>query len=138
LKTCSVCTKATEPGNRNRRLNTSILVRYIRPSGTSNILIDCGKFFYHSALRWFPTFGLVFFPSTTKELSKIDFHKIFWNTLLDFDASYMTCYFLLYCEFSLYHWLLLKMLSHFDCFIVDSTVISIIPSCVFSCQAKNT
>ncbi|CAD5322982.1 unnamed protein product [Arabidopsis thaliana] len=58
LKTCSVCTKATEPGNRNRRLNTSILVRYIRPSGTSNILIDCGKFFYHSALRWFPTFGL--------------------------------------------------------------------------------
>ncbi|ESQ48619.1 hypothetical protein EUTSA_v10021012mg [Eutrema salsugineum] len=58
LKTCSVCTKATEPGNKNRRLNTSILVRYIRPSGTSNILIDCGKFFYHSALRWFPTFGI--------------------------------------------------------------------------------
>ncbi|KAL0855242.1 hypothetical protein Bca101_060394 [Brassica carinata] len=58
LKTCSVCTKATEPGNKNRRLNTSILVRYTRPSGTSNILIDCGKFFYHSALKWFPTFGL--------------------------------------------------------------------------------
>ncbi|XP_010542424.1 PREDICTED: uncharacterized protein LOC104815641 isoform X1 [Tarenaya hassleriana] len=59
LKTCPVCTKATEPGNKNRRLNTSILVRYVRPSGTSNILIDCGKFFYHSALRWFPLFGLV-------------------------------------------------------------------------------
>ncbi|CAF1704401.1 hypothetical protein Bca4012_004145 [Brassica carinata] len=58
LKTCSVCTKAAEPGNKNRRLNTSILVRYTRPSGTSNILIDCGKFFYHSALKWFPTFGL--------------------------------------------------------------------------------
>ncbi|KAJ4898058.1 Metallo-hydrolase/oxidoreductase superfamily protein [Raphanus sativus] len=58
LKTCSVCTKATEPGNKNRRLNTSILVRYTRPSGTRNILIDCGKFFYHSALKWFPTFGL--------------------------------------------------------------------------------
>ncbi|KAG2315676.1 hypothetical protein Bca4012_066490 [Brassica carinata] len=58
LKTCSVCTKATEPGNKNRRLNTSILVRYTRPSGTTNILIDCGKFFYHSALKWFPTFGL--------------------------------------------------------------------------------
>ncbi|XP_013684802.1 putative hydrolase C777.06c isoform X2 [Brassica napus] len=53
-----VCTKAAEPGNKNRRLNTSILVRYTRPSGTSNILIDCGKFFYHSALKWFPTFGL--------------------------------------------------------------------------------
>ncbi|KAL0010073.1 hypothetical protein SO802_005181 [Lithocarpus litseifolius] len=58
LKTCPVCTKAVEPGNKNRRLNTSILIRYPGPSGSSNILIDAGKFFYHSALRWFPAFGI--------------------------------------------------------------------------------
>ncbi|CDO97905.1 unnamed protein product [Coffea canephora] len=57
-KTCPVCAQAAEPGNRNRRLNTSLLIRYPRPSGKCNILIDAGKFFYHSALRWFPTFGV--------------------------------------------------------------------------------
>lgn len=58
LKTCLVCLKAAELGNKNRRLNTSILIRYPRSSGDCNILIDAGKFFYHSALRWFPTFGI--------------------------------------------------------------------------------
>ncbi|KAL5579477.1 hypothetical protein UlMin_011919 [Ulmus minor] len=58
LKTCEVCSKAVEPGNKNRRLNTSILVRYPTPSESCNILIDAGKFFYHSALQWFPTYGL--------------------------------------------------------------------------------
>ncbi|XP_027168382.1 putative hydrolase C777.06c [Coffea eugenioides] len=57
-KTCPVCAQAAEPGNKNRRLNTSLLIRYPRPSGKCNILIDAGKFFYHSALRWFPTFGV--------------------------------------------------------------------------------
>ncbi|PWA43347.1 metallo-hydrolase/oxidoreductase superfamily protein [Artemisia annua] len=58
LKKCKVCSKAVEPGNKNRRLNTSVLIRYPRPSGTCNILIDAGKFFYQSALRWFPTYGI--------------------------------------------------------------------------------
>ncbi|CAM8898480.1 unnamed protein product [Rhodiola kirilowii] len=58
LKTCQVCSKAKEPGNKNKRLNTSILIRYSTPSAQSNILIDAGKFFYHSALRWFPTLGI--------------------------------------------------------------------------------
>ncbi|VVA24057.1 PREDICTED: putative hydrolase C777 06c [Prunus dulcis] len=58
LKTCEVCSKAAEPGNKNRRLNTSILVRYPRPSGSCNVLIDAGKFFYHSALKWFPSYGI--------------------------------------------------------------------------------
>ncbi|XP_038905384.1 putative hydrolase C777.06c isoform X2 [Benincasa hispida] len=58
VKKCPVCIKAAEPGNKNRRLNTSILVRYAGPSGSRNILIDVGKFFYHSALRWFPAFGV--------------------------------------------------------------------------------
>ncbi|KAH9713348.1 Lactamase B domain-containing protein [Citrus sinensis] len=42
-KKCPVCTKAVEPGNKNRRLNTSILIRYPGPSGRRNILIDAGK-----------------------------------------------------------------------------------------------
>ncbi|XP_021902828.1 putative hydrolase C777.06c isoform X1 [Carica papaya] len=58
LKKCLVCTKALEPGNKNKRLNTSILIRYSMQSGRRNILIDAGKFFYHSALRWFPVFGI--------------------------------------------------------------------------------
>ncbi|CAM0951135.1 unnamed protein product [Alopecurus aequalis] len=57
-KTCPVCTKATEPGNPNRRRNTGILLRHVTPAGTSNILVDAGKFFYHSAIQWFPAFGL--------------------------------------------------------------------------------
>lgn len=49
----------------------------------------------------------------------------------------MTCYYLLYCEqicsveLSVYHWLLLIILSHCDCVIFDSMAISIIPNCVF-------
>ncbi|KAL3632927.1 hypothetical protein CASFOL_025911 [Castilleja foliolosa] len=57
-RTCPVCSKATEYDNKNRRLNTSLLVRFPKPSGKCNILIDAGKFFYHSALRWFPTYGV--------------------------------------------------------------------------------
>ncbi|XP_064956996.1 putative hydrolase C777.06c isoform X1 [Musa acuminata AAA Group] len=57
-KTCKVCSKAIEPGNKNRRLNTSILIRYVNSVGRFNILVDAGKFFYHSALRWFPAYGL--------------------------------------------------------------------------------
>ncbi|CAI9773572.1 unnamed protein product [Fraxinus pennsylvanica] len=57
IKKCPVCSKAVEPGNKNRRLNTSLLIRVPRPSGSCNILIDAGKFFYHSALKWFPTYG---------------------------------------------------------------------------------
>ncbi|XP_020576640.1 putative hydrolase C777.06c [Phalaenopsis equestris] len=57
-KSCKVCLKATEPGSKNRRRNTSIVIRYTSDNGSFNILVDVGKFFYHSALRWFPTFGL--------------------------------------------------------------------------------
>ncbi|XP_039115701.1 putative hydrolase C777.06c [Dioscorea cayenensis subsp. rotundata] len=57
-KACEVCLKAAQPGNKNRRRNTSILVRYVSSLGRFNILVDAGKFFYHSALQWFPTYGL--------------------------------------------------------------------------------
>ncbi|KAK9099349.1 hypothetical protein Syun_026394 [Stephania yunnanensis] len=42
-KKCMVCLKATEQGNKNRRLNTSILIRYAKPTGICNLLIDVGK-----------------------------------------------------------------------------------------------
>ncbi|KAK9066179.1 hypothetical protein SSX86_013500 [Deinandra increscens subsp. villosa] len=59
IKKCVVCSKAVEPGNKNKRLNTSILIRFPKPSsGVCNILIDAGKFFYQSALHWFPTYGI--------------------------------------------------------------------------------
>ncbi|KAB2061086.1 hypothetical protein ES319_A10G062900v1 [Gossypium barbadense] len=43
VKKCLVCSKAAEPGNINRRRNTSLLIRYGRPSGRCNILIDAGS-----------------------------------------------------------------------------------------------
>lgn len=39
-----VCSKATEPGNKNRRRNTGILIRYINSLGRYNILVDAGKY----------------------------------------------------------------------------------------------
>lgn len=39
-----VCAKAAEPGNKNKRLNTSILIRSSTSAGTSNILVDAGKY----------------------------------------------------------------------------------------------
>ncbi|MBI4218860.1 MAG: MBL fold metallo-hydrolase [Chloroflexi bacterium] len=55
--TCPVCSTAVEPGSKNRRRNTSLLVRYAHPDGrVRNIVIDTGKFFWHSALEWFPRY----------------------------------------------------------------------------------
>ncbi|KAG6543473.1 hypothetical protein Mapa_015143 [Marchantia paleacea] len=56
---CPVCWGAAQLGNKNRRRNTSLLVRYVAADGIRrNILIDAGKFFYHSALQWFPHYGI--------------------------------------------------------------------------------
>ena len=48
---CKVCTEAMVPGSRNRRRNTSLL---LQTDDSKNILIDCGKFWWESALRMFP------------------------------------------------------------------------------------
>lgn len=57
--TCKVCPDAIRPGSRNRRRNTSLLIRYRSPDGSSrNIVIDVGKFFYHSAIEWFQKLGV--------------------------------------------------------------------------------
>ncbi|KAL2899573.1 hypothetical protein RDABS01_024655 [Bienertia sinuspersici] len=42
-----------------KRLNKSLLVHYNGSSGMRNLLIDAGKFFYHSALHWFTTYGCI-------------------------------------------------------------------------------
>jgi phosphoribosyl 1,2-cyclic phosphodiesterase len=49
-----------KPGSRNRRNNTSLLIRYAVDDETpiKNIVIDCGKTFYASALEWFPKYHI--------------------------------------------------------------------------------
>ncbi len=54
---CVVCPDAVKPGSPNRRRNTSLLIqRHLENGRTSNIVIDAGKFFYDSAIEWFPKF----------------------------------------------------------------------------------
>ena len=56
-KTCVVCLDSIRPGSKNRRRNTSLLIqRPAEDGGIRNIVIDVGKFFYESAIRWFPEF----------------------------------------------------------------------------------
>ncbi len=56
---CPVCPDAIKPGSPNRRRNTSLLVqRQLADGRTSNIVIDAGKFFYESAMQWFPQFDV--------------------------------------------------------------------------------
>ncbi|MFW6174617.1 MAG: MBL fold metallo-hydrolase [Chloroflexota bacterium] len=54
--TCRVClsTQLSKDRSPNRRRNTSVLVRRPGPDGrVRNVVIDVGKFFWHSALEWF-------------------------------------------------------------------------------------
>ncbi len=56
--TCLVCPDAVKPGSPNRRRNTSLLIQRERSDGgISNLMIDAGKFFYESAIQWFPKFN---------------------------------------------------------------------------------
>lgn len=51
--TCEVCTQAIKPGNKNRRRNTGIIIRFPHPDGRPRvIIIDVGKFFWHAAMEW--------------------------------------------------------------------------------------
>lgn len=51
--TCDTCSQAIMPNNPNRRRNTSLLIRYPHPDGRERfIVIDVGKFFWHSAMEW--------------------------------------------------------------------------------------
>lgn len=56
---CKTCEDAMKPNSKNKRRNTSILIQYCKEnSDPVNILIDCGKFFYSSALDWFPKYNI--------------------------------------------------------------------------------
>ncbi|KAG9290330.1 hypothetical protein G9A89_007061 [Geosiphon pyriformis] len=57
---CRTCLSTrTEKGQVNLRRNTSLLIRVENPDGRlRNIVIDCGKTFYVSALKWFPHHNL--------------------------------------------------------------------------------
>lgn len=47
------------PGSKNRRRNTSIVVRTHEGDGPPfNLLVDAGKFFYHAAIEWFPVHNI--------------------------------------------------------------------------------
>ncbi|PVU89148.1 hypothetical protein BB561_005521 [Smittium simulii] len=59
-KTCGVCLSSmTEEGKKNKRRNTSLLVKIQTPEGVvKNVLIDCGKTFYESTIDLFPKHGI--------------------------------------------------------------------------------
>jgi phosphoribosyl 1,2-cyclic phosphodiesterase len=49
---CRVCISGLDATSKNRRRNTSGFLRYLHSDGSvRNILIDCGKSFYESALH---------------------------------------------------------------------------------------
>ena len=51
---CKVCNDAVKPNSKNRRLNTSILLKIKDEKNQKNIIVDAGKFFYKSAIKLFP------------------------------------------------------------------------------------
>ncbi|KAI8051071.1 beta-lactamase-like protein [Gilbertella persicaria] len=63
-KSCSVCLSSQTPeGRKNNRRNTSMVVRFRKhsdPEGARlrNVLIDCGKTFYDSAIQILPQYGI--------------------------------------------------------------------------------
>ncbi|PHZ11701.1 uncharacterized protein RHIMIDRAFT_285188 [Rhizopus microsporus ATCC 52813] len=63
-KSCSVCLSAMTPeGHKNNRKNTSLIVRFRKhddppESRLRNVLIDCGKTFYTSAITILPHYGI--------------------------------------------------------------------------------
>ena len=55
---CIVCNDAIKPNSKNRRYNTSVVIKISSIDFEKNILIDAGKFFYQSAIKWFPKYKI--------------------------------------------------------------------------------
>ena len=56
---CRVCQSSMKRGSKNRRRNTSLAIQFQEPQGDAfNIIVDVGKFFWHSAIEWFPKYGI--------------------------------------------------------------------------------
>lgn len=53
-KFCNVCEDSMKIGSKNRRRNTSFLIQTKNKEEEKTILIDCGKYFHHSAIEHFP------------------------------------------------------------------------------------
>ncbi len=52
---CPVCIDAIRPSSKNRRRNTSLVIQREQSDRPPvNIVVDAGKFFYESAIKWFP------------------------------------------------------------------------------------
>jgi len=54
---CSVCRDSMRHGSKNRRGNTSLIIKTKiddQIGRARTLLIDCGKYFWNSAMRWFP------------------------------------------------------------------------------------
>ena len=54
-KICKVCESAKNPDSKNRRRNTSIAILTDRKYESKNIIIDAGKTFWESAIKFFPS-----------------------------------------------------------------------------------
>ena len=57
-KTCKVCESAKNPDSKNRRRNTSIAILTDRNFEKKNIIIDAGKTFWDSAIKFFPRYNI--------------------------------------------------------------------------------
>eukprot|EP01080_Neovahlkampfia_damariscottae_P011316 gene11316-4128_t len=55
---CPTCSDAIKPNSKNRRRNTSILLQKEVNGESKNLLIDCGKFFFQSAIDIFPKYKI--------------------------------------------------------------------------------
>ena len=57
-KTCKVCESAKNPDSKNRRRNTSIAILTDKNFEQRNIIIDAGKTFWDSAIKFFPKYNI--------------------------------------------------------------------------------
>jgi phosphoribosyl 1,2-cyclic phosphodiesterase len=57
-KDCKTCSDAMNKNSKNKRRNTSLLIEYKMEKELKYIIIDVGKYFYQSAMDWFPTFNI--------------------------------------------------------------------------------
>tara|TARA_B100000945_G_scaffold288061_1_gene260098 strand:+ start:389 stop:1252 length:864 start_codon:yes stop_codon:yes gene_type:complete len=57
-KKCKVCESAVDPDSKNRRRNTSIAIQTDENYNSKNIIIDAGKTFWDSAIKFFPKYNI--------------------------------------------------------------------------------
>jgi len=53
---CRACLLAADQTNKNRRRNTGLIIKL---KNEKVIMVDCGKFFWEAAMKWFPAHKLI-------------------------------------------------------------------------------